>query len=84
MNKVNLPERWCGTSFEKQDLFCPSCGKQELWRECGEGDYYKGADYLCLGCESLHHLDSSNNDLGYSDKKTLDAIKEKIKNGEIV
>jgi len=36
--------------WEKTDYFCPACGKQEVWREDGEGDYYVREDYVCISC----------------------------------
>lgn len=41
----SYPETWC-----KGALFCPHCGKQEVWEEQGEGDYYVGASFLCIAC----------------------------------
>lgn len=38
--------------FEKTDLFCPACGKQEVWEEQGAGDYYLGPDFICTACGS--------------------------------
>jgi hypothetical protein len=32
------------------ELFCPNCCKQMVWEEQGEGDYYLGNDYICIGC----------------------------------
>ena len=39
------PEAW-----EKIDLFCPHCGKQDIWQEQSSGDYYVGENYLCEAC----------------------------------
>jgi hypothetical protein len=32
------------------DLFCPWCGKPEVWAEDGGGDYYVGPAHICLAC----------------------------------
>jgi predicted RNA-binding Zn-ribbon protein involved in translation (DUF1610 family) len=53
--------------------YCPYCGKQNLWREKGSGDYYQGSAYYCLDCYSMHHLDSSYGDL---DADLIKALKE--------
>lgn len=44
--------------FLKSKLYCPNCGKQEVWEEQGGGDYYLGVDYICTSCGSKSHLDS--------------------------
>ena len=34
------------------EYFCYLCGKQPLYVEQGEGDYYLGPDYKCVSCNS--------------------------------
>ena len=46
-------------TYEKCDLFCPNCGKQEVWEELGSGDYYQGVTYLCIACNNSHSLDNT-------------------------
>lgn len=41
----SYPETWEWTTFH-----CPNCGRQEVWREHGEGDYYQGPSHLCIAC----------------------------------
>lgn len=36
--------------YEKTELFCPNCGKQEVWKNQSEGDYYDGPDFICSAC----------------------------------
>jgi len=36
--------------YLKCDLFCPSCGKKDVWEEQSEGDYYCGPDFICVAC----------------------------------
>lgn len=36
--------------YEKTELFCPHCGKQEVWEEQSPGDYYCGPDFICTSC----------------------------------
>lgn len=38
--------------YIKGDLFCPQCGKQSVWEEQSDGDYYCGPDYICDACGS--------------------------------
>jgi len=38
--------------FEKTDYFCPECGAKDVWEEAGPGDYYVGADFVCISCGS--------------------------------
>lgn len=38
------------TWHREPDLFCPNCGKPEVWAEDGSGDYYVGAEHVCLAC----------------------------------
>lgn len=37
-------------TYEKSDLYCPECGKQEVWIEQGLGDYYEGVGHECTHC----------------------------------
>ena len=43
-------------NYEKSDLYCPNCGKKEVWEEQGEGDYYLGPNYYCISCDTGHSL----------------------------
>jgi hypothetical protein len=38
------------------DLFCPNCGKKEVWVEEGGGDYYVGNQYICTACAHEFHM----------------------------
>lgn len=38
-------------TYDETDLFCPNCGKQNVWVESGEGDYYQGPAHYCISCE---------------------------------
>jgi len=46
------------SEWEKSDLYCPSCGKQEVWEEKtdGGGDYYCGESHVCVACEASFTL----------------------------
>lgn len=33
-----------------KDVYCPGCGKQTLYKECDDGDYYHGPNQQCMTC----------------------------------
>jgi len=37
-------------------LFCPHCGKKEVWVEQGGGDYYVGVQHICTACNWTFHM----------------------------
>jgi hypothetical protein len=37
-------------TYELTEWFCPACGKQTVWQECSEGDYYAGPQIVCSSC----------------------------------
>lgn len=43
-------------TWEKEDDFCPSCGKQEVWFCAGNEDYYAGIPHLCLHCKAAYSM----------------------------
>lgn len=39
------------SDWNKSDLYCPSCGKKEVYEESsGGGDYYCGESHICISC----------------------------------
>ena len=55
MSEVKLDVRYAmGHSYPETwklgELFCPECGKQGVWEEQSDGDYYVGANFLCIEC----------------------------------
>jgi predicted RNA-binding Zn-ribbon protein involved in translation (DUF1610 family) len=44
--------------WEKLELFCPKCGKQDVWHETGTGDYYVEEQYMCAACGASFYLPS--------------------------
>ncbi len=38
------------TDVRSPETYCPKCGKQEVWVEDSEGDYYVGPSYFCDAC----------------------------------
>ena len=46
--------------YEKSELYCPNCGKKEVWEEQGFGDYYKGNKYVCTDCGFMFTMPSGN------------------------
>ena len=65
-------EKW-----ESLDLFCPNCGKKDVWHSAEEGDYYMGELYLCTNCDYRFYLPSGVNPVtgDDSDEQRLSAIK---------
>lgn len=43
---------------EEKKLFCPNCGKQKVWVEKGEEDYYTGQNHICICCNYIFSLPS--------------------------
>lgn len=37
-------------------LFCPHCGRKEVWVEQGGGDYYVGVQHICAVCGWEFHM----------------------------
>jgi hypothetical protein len=68
-----IEETYC----KDENLYCPNCGKQEVWYENGLGDYYQGVEHLCLNCEYEFYLPiiGKTNEQG---KQVIKQIKEKI------
>lgn len=37
----------------KSDLFCPNCGRQDMWQASDDGeDYYLGITTTCFSCKN--------------------------------
>lgn len=66
--------------FVKNNMFCPLCGQQSLWRQKGEGDYYNGVDYVCINCGATANLDSVHGPL---DNEADIGVLEQLRSGEI-
>ena len=62
--------------WEKEELYCPKCGKKSVWAECSEGDYYVGNQYICLDCESSFFLPNGIMYPGPNDQQRIDQLKE--------
>ena len=64
-------------TWKRIDIFCPACGKKEVWREEDWGDYYVGEEYLCTACGASFHLAGGLNNVTELDasKKRLEVIK---------
>jgi ssDNA-binding Zn-finger/Zn-ribbon topoisomerase 1 len=59
--------------YNKTHLHCPECGKQTVYVENSEGDYYEGPTNLCVSCDSnftLPHIGVSG-----MHKKDLDDLR---------
>lgn len=46
------------TLYHKSDLFCPCCGKQEVWWEDALDGEQRKEDYICLNCKSTFDMPS--------------------------
>ena len=55
---VEYPKHHYIHEWKVQDFFCPNCGKKSVWAEQGSGDYYVGAQYICLKCIHAFYLPS--------------------------
>lgn len=53
------------------DLYCPNCGKQSVWGEAHEGDYYCGPEYACADCAYVFTMPTSG-----EDKEVAEQLKE--------
>jgi transposase-like protein len=72
--QFNYPdEKW-----EKDESFCPVCGKQSVWVESGPGDCDVGPSYLCLECGSTFALPYCQK-AGELDQKRIEAIKKSMR-----
>lgn len=43
-------------TWEKTPLYCPHCGKRNVWHETSGGDYYVGETFLCGDCTAHFYL----------------------------
>ncbi len=51
---IIYPQGHTNTSeWLKSAWYCIHCGKQEVWIEQGEGDYYEGPQHICSACGSF-------------------------------
>jgi hypothetical protein len=57
-----VPSHYYQTEWTRTELFCPKCGKQPVFEEKGEGDYYVGADHCCTACGHNFTLQGSGPD----------------------
>lgn len=55
------------STYTKSDLFCPICGKQDLWIHENGGDYYVGEAYYCTSCKGSSYLDNVHEDIAPED-----------------
>ena len=45
-------------NWSKTEYYCPNCGRQYVWEEDGEGDYYVGSQLMCTCCGVEFNLPS--------------------------
>jgi transcription elongation factor Elf1 len=49
---VKFPTYEAKQDWLPSTYFCPNCGKQKVYVESGDGDYYEGATHICVACKS--------------------------------
>ena len=65
--------------WQKNNYFCPYCGKQEVWNEAGPGDCDIGSEFICLACEKTCYLDNGCEGIAdEQDRQRADQIKGAI------
>lgn len=65
------------STYKKIELYCPSCGQQEVWQEQGSGDFYEGVDYACVNCKAHFTLPSlGTNEGSYEGEQLINQLKE--------
>ncbi len=64
------------TEYElNSELYCPNCGKKEVWTEQSEGDYYTGATNLCLHCEHYFSIQGPSTIESPNRRRILDQLR---------
>lgn len=58
------------------DLFCITCGEKKVYEEGSEGDYYVGAEYVCVGCGALFTFQGGAKGEHDSDVSTLEQLRK--------
>lgn len=43
-------------SFHSTEMYCPECGKKDVWQEDGSGDYYEGSAFVCIDCKTVFYM----------------------------
>ena len=62
------------TEWKETKLFCPDCGKQNIWAETGPGDYYIGSDFACLKCGHFFYMLDSGREPKENDVVQLEQL----------
>jgi transposase-like protein len=71
---MRVYNRWngdeSGATVISTDYYCPNCGKQNVFVEEGEGDYYTGPTHYCNTCDYSFSIPSGsvNKDLKWDEK----------------
>ena len=65
--------------YNETKLYCPNCGKQTVYVEDNDGDYYEGPTHLCTSCDRDFTLPSNHSANEYaSSKRDLELLKREI------
>lgn len=64
-------------SWDKTELFCPACGKQDVHVDTGAADYYAGEYHLCAACGAGFHFSCTPepHPINEQDRQRLAAIR---------
>lgn len=62
-------------TWDKSEYFCPHCGKNEVWEQQGDGDYYQGVTYLCISCGGIFHLPQRPRPENWQDQQRIAELK---------
>lgn len=50
------------SEWEACNLWCPNCGEDKtVWVELYRDDYYMGATYICVACETTFNYNGTSN-----------------------
>lgn len=69
--------------WTKTELYCPSCGVQNVWWDEYASDYYVGEPHMCLGCGSNWHWNGCHGLPDHGDPtRDSDILRFKLLNGD--
>lgn len=72
-------------TWTKDSAFCPHCGKQEVWTEVGDGDYYAGPNFACVACGAIFNLPHLRTGLREeADRQRIEHLREPLKPADAI
>ncbi|GAB3797318.1 hypothetical protein [Virgibacillus kimchii] len=63
-------------SYTKSNMYCPSCGRQSVWSEESEGDFYCGPDYACSHCKASFSIQLGTNENSFEGEQLIKQIRD--------